>query len=340
MSQATISGPQIGATLYAFTNEYLTRRYSFEGLLREIASRNLGPGVEVIGFQSIRGFPEVDDAFVERFKELIAELDLKPTSLAINSDRFLKPGQPIADSELLEYHKRQMHSAAKLGFPVVRYQFATPPQIVRDLAPYAEELGLKMGLEVHAPAHANHPLVLAYREVYDAVDSPALGWIPDFGGTAERLPASFLASVRARGVPEGLINMLLDIWPEDGAPPQRAGKLREAAIREGYSPEHIQFVSLAFFILSNADAKSWAELVDRTVHIHGKFYGVDDDGREEAIDYETILPIFARGGYTGSICSEWEGHAYSTADAFEQVERHQAMCNRILGTVAAQESVA
>jgi len=328
----TARGPQTGATLYAFTNEYLTRQYDFEGLLREIARRGLGPGVEVIGFQSIRTFPEVSDAFVERFKELMAELQLRPTSLAINSDRFLKPGQPISDAELIDYHKRQMVSAAKLGFPVVRYQFASPPAIVAELAPFAEDLGLKMGLEVHAPAHANHPMVVAYREMYAKVNSPALGWIPDFGGTAFRIPPSFLASARARGVPEGLIDLLLDIWPEPGAPPERVGKLHQFAAKAGYKPEHVQIVSLAFFILSNHDPKSWAELVPETVHIHGKFYGVDEDGREEAIDYDTVLRIFRDGGYAGSICSEWEGHAYSNADAFMQVEQHQAMCRRILAS--------
>lgn len=323
-------GPQTGATLYAYTNEFLTRRYDVEGLLREVASRGQGPGIEMIGFQSIRTFPEVDDAFVDHFQSLVAELGLTPTSLAINSDRFLRPGQPIGDDELVEYHKRQMRSAAKLGFPVVRYQFATPPDLVHRLAPFAEELGIVMGLEVHAPAHANHPLVLAYREVYDELDSPALGWIPDFGGTAARIPSSMLDAARERGVSESLIDLLLDIWPQAGPPPERAGRLREAALRNGHSPEHIQAVSLAFFILSNADPKSWAELVDRTVHIHGKFYGVDAQGHEEAIDYDTILPIFRDGGYNGSMCSEWEGHAYCTADAFEMVAAHQAMCNRIL----------
>lgn len=321
---------ELGATLYAFTNEFLSRQYSFEELLREIARRNLGPGIEVIGFQSIRTFPEVDDAFVDRFKSLVAELALEPRSLAINSDRFLKPGQPIADDVLVEYHKRQMRSAARLGFPIVRYQFATPPELLPELAPYAEDLGIRMGLEVHAPAHANHPLVLRYREAYDRLNSKALGWIPDFGGTAYRIPPSLLNAARERGVPEKLIDLLLDIWPEEGAPHERAGKLREIATREGFAPEHIQVVSLPFFILSNADPKSWAELVADSFHIHGKFYGVDDDGREEAIDYDTILPIFRDGGFDGTMVSEWEGHAYSTVDAFDQVERHQQMSRRIL----------
>lgn len=328
------TGPQTGATLYAFTSEFISGEYSFEGLLREIATRGLGPSVEVVGFQSIRGFPEVSDAFADSFAELMAQLNLTPSSLAINSDRFLKRGQPIPDAQLLEYHKRQMRSAAKLGFPIVRYQFATPPEMVRDLAPFAEDLGIKMGLEVHAPAHANHPLVLAYRDIYEKVNSPALGWIPDFGGTASRIPPSMLNAARERGAPEGLINLLLDIWPQEGAPHERAGRLREAAIKDGYHPDHIQAVSLAFFILANHDPKSWAELVDRTIHIHGKFYHVDDDGREEAIDYETILPLFRDGGFTGTMASEWEGHAYCRADAFDEVARHQAMCHRILATHA------
>lgn len=326
----TAAGFELGATLYAFTNEFLARRYSFKQLLQEVAARGFGPGLEVIGFQSIRSFPDVSEPFADEFAGWVEELGLRPVSLAINSDRFLRPGQPVSDEVLIEYHKRQMRSAQRLGFPIVRYQFATPPELLNELAPFAEELGLKMGLEVHAPAHANHPIVLRYREAYDRLQSPALGWIPDFGGTAFRIPESLLQSARDRGVPERLIRLLLDIWPEAGAPHERAGKLREIASREGFSPEHVQIVSLPFFILSTADPRSWAELVDRTIHIHGKFYGVGDDGREEAIDYHSILPIFRDGGFTGAMVSEWEGHAYSERDAFEEVERHQRMCRGIL----------
>src|SRR5688572_32464460 len=120
MNQHT--GPQTSATLYAYTNEYLSRQYDFEGLMREVARRGQGPGLEVIGFQSFREFPDVSDATADWFKALVDELGLRPTSLAINSDRFLKRGVPVPDEHLLEYHKRQMRSAAKLGFPIVRYQ--------------------------------------------------------------------------------------------------------------------------------------------------------------------------------------------------------------------------
>jgi len=43
-----------------------------------------------------------------------------------------------------------------------------------------------------------------------------------------------------------------------------------------------------------------------------------------------LLPLFRDNGYSGFMSSEWEGHMYSDADAFNMIERHQAMCRRIL----------
>ena len=327
----TATGPQIGVTLYSFTNEWLTRQYDLAGLMREVARRKLGPNIEIIGFQSFKEFPDVSDDFAAHFKDLIAETGLNPVSCAINSDRFLKPGQqPIDDATLVEYHKRQLRSAKKLGFELVRYQFALPAELLPEIAPYAEDLGIRMGVEVHAPMWAGHPAVIAYREMYDRMRSPALGWIPDFGGTATTIPASMLDAARAIGAKESLIELALAIWPEPGMSHEKAGKLREAALKDGHPPAHIQAVSLAFFILASNDPKSWAELVDRTIHIHGKFYGVNEDLVEEAVPYDVILPIFRDGGFTGTIVSEWEGHAYLGTGGFEQVERHQAMCRKIL----------
>jgi sugar phosphate isomerase/epimerase len=211
----TATGPQMGVTLYSFTNEWLTRQFDLPGLMREVARRGLGPNIEIIGFQSFKEFPDVSDDFAAEFKDLIDETGLNPVSCAINSDRFLKPGQqPIDDASLVEYHKRQLRSAKKLGFSLVRYQFALPVELLPEIAPYAEDIGVRMGVEVHAPMWARHPAVMAYREMYDKLQSPALGWIPDFGGTATRIPESMLDAARAAGARESLIDLLKQIWLE------------------------------------------------------------------------------------------------------------------------------
>lgn len=322
--------PQVGVTLYSFTNPWLTRKYDLDGLLDEAARRGMGPNIEIIGFQSFKEFPDVSDDYAARFRDMMAEKGLRAVSCAINSDRFLKPGQqPVDDAFLVEYHKRQLRSAKKMGFELVRYQFALPVELLPQIAPYAEELDIRMGVEVHAPMWAGHPAVQAYGEMYEKLDTPVLGWIPDFGGTASRIPESMLDAARRAGARESLIDRLKEVWLEPGMSHEKAGRLREWAIGEGHEPGHIQAASLAFFILANNDPKSWAALVDRTIHIHGKFYGMGSDGREEAIDYETILPLFRDGGFTGTMVSEWEGHAYLPDDGFDQVEAHQAMSRRI-----------
>ena len=82
------NGPQVGVTLYSFTNEWLTRQFELDTLMAEVARRGMGPNIEIIGFQSFREFPDVSDDYAAKFKDLVAETGLNPVSCAINSDRF------------------------------------------------------------------------------------------------------------------------------------------------------------------------------------------------------------------------------------------------------------
>jgi sugar phosphate isomerase/epimerase len=327
-----MSGPQLGTTLYALTNEYLSRRYSFEDLLAQTAARGIGPGLEVVGFQSIRGFPVITDEFADRFKQLVSDLKLKPTSLAINADQEIRRGQLMSEDDMVAYHEPQIRAAAKLGFPVARYQYGAGPAVIRRLVPLAEKLNVKLGLEIHAPQHANHPEVVQFREMYAKVRSPYLGWIPDFSSTAKTVPPSFLEHFRRNGVSEDLLTMAMRVWHGEGDAHKRMIEFKQQAKASGADEMQLNELSLIFPMFGKQDPHSWLELMPEVVHVHGKFFGFDADGREEAIDYETILPLFRDGGYRGYISSEWEGHMYSNADAFQLIEQHQAMCRRILAT--------
>jgi sugar phosphate isomerase/epimerase len=326
------AGPRSGTTLYALTNEFLSRRYSFEELLAETARRGTGPGLEIVGFQSIRGFPRISDEFAERFKELTAKYQLVPTSLGINADQEIRRGKLMSEDEMLAYHEPQIRAAAKLGFPVARYQYGAGPEVIRRLAPLAEKLNVKLGLEIHAPQHANHPDVVQYREMYAKVRSPNLGWIPDFSSTAKTVPPSFLEHCREKGIPEKLIELALEIWHADGDTHARMKQYQERARAAGFDAGSISQLSLIFPMFGKADPRSWKELMPDVVHIHGKFFGFDSQGNEECIDYPALLPLFKEGGFNGYMSSEWEGHMYSDADAFDMIERHQALCKRILST--------
>ena len=51
--------PRLGVTLYSFTPDFHAGRFTFEELIVLAAERGLGPGLEVIGFQSFRNLPHI-----------------------------------------------------------------------------------------------------------------------------------------------------------------------------------------------------------------------------------------------------------------------------------------
>ncbi len=61
--------PQLGITLYSLTREYRAGRYTFEELVRKAGEQEVGPPVELVGFQSIRGYPAISDDFALRFPQ-------------------------------------------------------------------------------------------------------------------------------------------------------------------------------------------------------------------------------------------------------------------------------
>src|SRR3712207_4139819 len=92
--------------------------YSLEGMIRRVAELDLGPGLELVGFQSIRGWPHVSDAFVTEFRHLRDECELVPTAMSMNLDVALRRDRRRTEEEGLAYLEAQMEAAKKLGFPI------------------------------------------------------------------------------------------------------------------------------------------------------------------------------------------------------------------------------
>ena len=332
MSNATSAQPamMLGTTLFSFTNPFHARRLSFEQLIAKVSELGVGPGLEIVGFQSIRGFPEVSEEFAARFRELMARYKLRPTSLSINADTAIQRGRLMSDEETSRYLEPQIRAAAKLGFPIVRSQFAASAEAIRRLVPLIEKLEIKLGPEVHAPLGVQSPPVMAYREMYAKVNSPFLGFIPDFGATARSIPAAYIKILRARGLDQRTLDLALEIWRGPGDPGWKREEFNRRAAALKVEPTVASALSVMFSILSPNKPESWLEILPQVIHIHGKFYDFDAEGHETSIPYEELLPLFVQGGYRGSMSSEWEGHIYSDDDGFTYVQQHHRLCRRIL----------
>jgi sugar phosphate isomerase/epimerase len=328
--------PKLGITLFSLTLEMRRPDYSLESMIAKVAELDLGPGLEMVGFQSIRDWPRVSDEFVSRFRSLLDEHELEPSAMSMNLDLARRRDRRMTEEEGLAYLEAQMAAAKKLGFPIGKSAILSTKGFVEGLARIAERLDMKFGVEVHSPESVDSPHVTELRELFDSVGSPRLGFVPDFSSSMHDVPPSLVAAHRASGMSEELIALVSEVWHSDSTMPEKFARFAEEANALGASPGDRGKLNMVLTMHGRMDPRRWEELMPQVVHVHGKFYEIDEDGNEPSIDHETIMDVLVRAGYTGYISSEWEGHAYTDAvSGWDMCRAQHDLIRRLLLKAAA-----
>ena len=157
---------------------------------------------------------------------------------------------------------------------------------------------------MHSPESVDSPHVVELRELFDAVGSPTLGFVPDFSSSMHDVPPSLVEAHRASGMPGELIDLVAEVWHRT----RHAGEVRAVpGGRRGARrvPGDLGKLNMVLTMHGRMDPRRWEELMPQVVHVHGKFYGIDAEGNEPSIDHATIMDVFVQAGYTGYISSEW-----------------------------------
>jgi sugar phosphate isomerase/epimerase len=331
-----VSAFRLGTTLFALTNEWLSRRYSLEQLVGRLAGLGVGPGLELVGFQSIRGYPQVAREFERTFARLLDEHGLQPSCLSANIDFARRPDRLMSPEEVKETLSEQIEAARILGFPVVRAQ-KLDDDLYEWAAALAERAGVKLGIEIHAPLFVDHPMVLGLRELFDRIDSPALGFIPDWSATMTALPVGQLRAFERNGLTRGQTDFLRELWERGGSPHELFEEFAERAQGEGATPEAVGQARTVFTMFARNDPARWLEIMPRVIHVHAKFYELEVDGSDRSVPHAQLVSVLRQGGYDGFVSSEWEAHAWADledADGFEMVRRHQELYRKLLADPA------
>jgi sugar phosphate isomerase/epimerase len=322
--------PQLGATLYSFTLEQRQPGTDLESVINEMASRDLGPGLEMVAFQSLRGWPRPDHQTTREVRGLIEESGLTPSCLAINLDLRLFPDRMLSDDEAYEYVAAQMRGAAALGFPVVRVGIESGPPILTKLLPLAKQLKVEIGVEIHAPMTIDAAPVAALKELFTTVESPYLGFIPDFSSSMRAVPDAVDDAHRKAGIAPELTRLTKELWAEPGPTASKFPELEERAAAHGATAAQIGSLKMLFTMHGRMPTEAWADFFPHVVHIHGKFYGITD-GQDPSIDYPAIIKVLREQEYTGFVSSEYEAHVYTDqVSAYDQVRAHHDMMAALL----------
>ncbi|CAH0129774.1 hypothetical protein SRABI26_00202 [Arthrobacter sp. Bi26] len=301
----------LGLTLYSASAEFRAGWYDFDGLLNRVAELGIGPGIEIVASQVLPAYPNVTDDFVHSWQEAFDKHGFTASSFGANLDMGRRRDRDMTPDEEYEFTQTLFHGAKKLGFPLVRIQSAKP-ELLRRLLPLAEDLELKLAYEIHAPLGPNSPEIMKVRDVYAELDSPLLGFVADFSSTMHSMSPTLLRAVRRAGLDDEAVERLQAIWGTEA--PMRVRQEEFIAYLRGrdFDPARLgSFAHLAFNMHGHVNPKEWADIMPQIMHVHAKFYDIDEQGNEPAIDYPELVRVFVEGGYRGYWSSEWEGHAFA-----------------------------
>ncbi len=320
-----------GVSLYSFQNDTFTGKMSLEDCIRTCAEFG-ARGIEVVGEQTFWGWPEVgvDDAKVEEWHRLLRQYDCVPVAHDFMLDYKRYKGREMPFDEQVASVRKDIDFGALLGVRYIRALVSIAPEVLVAAAPYAEEKGIKILIEVHAPLHFDHPWIVRHADAFEKSGSDALGFLPDMGMFLFRFPRVWKAKFERIGVPATIADYIVKAYEDRVLSEYVILNVREMG---GEGPA----IAMAETLRHNAafEPKRMLDYMPRIHNIHGKFYEMDADLTEPSIPYDEIVRVLEKGGYDGYICSEYEGNRWvedvEEPDSVEQVRRHQEMLKRLIG---------
>ena len=319
----------LGTTLFSFTNEWLTENLTLPQTLRRMAERDLGPALEVVGFQSFRGFPYVDPDDLRAFRRQVDLLGLQPTALGVYADLHRCPHHPMTAEQALAYLRPQLDAAVLLGFPMLRVALGMELQLMTALVPELERRGLTLTLEVQGPAHPHHDPLLPTLQLLDRLQTPALGLTLDFSLTMTALPPSLLDHWRRLGVTAAVEQAFTEAWRAGQSPTGFAAAAEQlgapAALITEIAPYLVRF--------GHTTPELWRAVLPWVRHAHAKYWDLEDADTQVAGPHAAMLQLLSDNGYHGAVLSEWGGSGWletTDVDAFDITGRHLQLLRREL----------
>ena len=126
-----MSGPRLGVMLFSLGGLFWQRRLDLAGCLEAVASLGPDQGIELIGAQSLAGYPDVAGDEVRAFRAAVDRTGVVPVSYCAYLERARSGSRVLSPLEAVPLLEREIATARRLGFPMVRINTATPEVLPR-----------------------------------------------------------------------------------------------------------------------------------------------------------------------------------------------------------------
>lgn len=327
-----------GVSLYSFQEEMFLGQMTVEDCVAFAASIG-APGIEILPEQNMPGFPHITDAQVAEWQDMVARHGCHFTAYDMFLDTKRRKDRLMTDDEQVESIVRDLKLCNRLGIRNMRVLVFVRPDILGRCVPYAEELDVHMGVEVHAPWHIEHAWILRTIEEADRLGTRHLGILPDMGIFMKHYPPAFRARFERQGARPDVAQFIVD---SHEAKIMAEYTIFEVTVKmQGNKAEVAMAETLRHAPYANP--KRLADYAPYFRHIQAKFYEMTPDCTDPAIAYEEVIDTLVRCGWEGTLSSEYEGNRWiqdvEAVDSREQVRRQHVMFERLIAAAEAKYAV-
>ncbi len=326
-------------TLYGFCQPYLRGEVTFEEVIQK--AKNMGgDGIEIVAPQMVKGHPNPSEQWQEYFTGILKDNGLQPVCYSVYVDSGKNKGRFLTDAERFVETINEMEYAKKMGFSVVRSQDALLPATMEKLAPYAEEMGIHLAIELHGPWAPSSPLFLEYYDLFERKNSEFLGVVPDFSAFMSGAPGSVLHRIPDDICHKDILNEINVLYSTTEIPEEeldamilaRGGDELDIRVAHSQLYNSVQPGDKmgGRYYRTKPEYDGFRRLLKYSKYMHGKFMYVDENLEHVGIDYPGFVKIMKEENYQGFVASEYEGDIYDpTISDEEQVRRHIRMLEKL-----------
>jgi sugar phosphate isomerase/epimerase len=264
-----------GVSAYSYTDDYgsvMTLEDAFDHIAGTGAT-----GIEILGEAQIEGYPEPSSAWLDTWFRLLDTYKLEPTNMCSWVDTRVTLARNLTVEEGVADLAQNLKLAHRLGFKFLRPKFGV---ISHDLIPdpnweayvernldLANELGIVICPEIHAPTPIKHEVVDGYINFIERTGTSNFGLMIDTGIFQDRP---------------------LTHWGSH--------QINDEARK------HMEFLNGI-----RVNPEELLDIAKYVVFIQAKFHDINDELEDQNIPWRPVMSAIKRSGYSGYLSSEYEG---------------------------------
>lgn len=339
-----------GISLYSYQDHFYFRKFTLEDCIATAASTG-AEGYEFMPEMMLPTWPHVTPEFLAQWEGWKEIYGIKPSTLCHFADRALHKNKLLTDQELFERSVLYLKMAKQLGCENIRLMHSyhggkdelspydlVNPAIAEMLVPVAEEYGIVMTCECHAPTSIDDPVQQEFLDVAEKMHTDYLKLQIDMSSMEKCPSIAMFGQMQRKGVPESTCDFLREqcLAINEGEKVNWDSVFEECRKRGGFDKVDPMLLDFAFRgHKPPTKPEVVTKMCDKIGYVHAKFHYCDENYVVDNIDYPVYIKALQEGGYKGFINSEFEGNRMlndmGEVDEVEFVRRQQVLLKNCLG---------